>query len=312
MNIVSYLVSPGIRTLTMTDRDASYMESLLDVDAHVVNCHDEPEFLASLPGADIVLTWVFRQEWFSLAPRLRLVSTPAAGKDYFSVQWPEGVDHWNGEFHGEFMAETAVGMILGMARGILPAVTTYADNPWPRHEIDSIAQPLRESTVTICGFGKIGRECGRLLKAFDAKIQGVSRQLHEAPDYFTSEDGCHTAEEIDRLLPITDHLLLVLPRTQETDRFLDARRIGLLPEHATVTNIGRGNAIDEDALVKALESGRLAGAALDVTATEPLPGSSPMRRCRNLWITPHSSAFNEHYMERYAEEFASRLNEKMS
>ena len=89
MNIVSYLVSPGIRTLTMTDRDASYLESLLDVDAHVVNCHDEPEFLASLPGADIVLTWVFRQEWFSLAPRLRLVSTPAAGKDYFSVQFSD-------------------------------------------------------------------------------------------------------------------------------------------------------------------------------------------------------------------------------
>ena len=72
MNIVSYLVSPGIRTLTMTDRDASCLKSLLDVDAHVVNCHDESEFLASLPGADIVLTWVFRQEWFSLAPRLRI------------------------------------------------------------------------------------------------------------------------------------------------------------------------------------------------------------------------------------------------
>ena len=274
----------------------------------VQNAQTAEEFLSALPGATAVATWRFRQEWFGLAPSLRVVSTPAAGKDYFSVEWPDGVESWNGSFHGALMAETAVGMLLGMTRGLLPAVTIHRDNPWPRPELDKRMRPLANSRVTICGFGHIGRHLGKLLAAFHAKLWGISLHPHPAPEYFGPEDKCFTAEKLDALLPKTDHLVLLLPRTPETDNFLSARRIALLPRHATVSNLGRGNAIDEDALVDALAQQRLGGACLDVQSTEPLPATSPLRSCPNLWLFPHSSALSPNYMDLYADELAMRLN----
>lgn len=290
----------------MDDPQASRLAGLLP-SWRVVNAHSEAEFLKALPEATAVGCWQFRQEWFALAPKLRVVSTPAAGKDYFSVRWPPNVEHWNGGFHGTLMAETAVGMLLAMTRGLLPAVTTYRDNPWPRPELDARMRPLRDSRVTICGFGRIGRHIGGLLKDFGVKIWGVSAHRHPAPDYFGQEDQCFAASELDALLPDTDHLVLVLPRTKETDGLLDARRLALLPRQATVSNLGRGNAIDETALVEALASGRLGGACLDVQAIEPLPKDSPLRQCPNLWLFPHSSALSPNYMDLYATELAGRL-----
>ena len=128
----------------MDDPQAERLAGLLP-SWRVVNAHSEEEFLRALPEAAVVCCWRFRQEWFDLAPKLRIVSTPAAGRDYFSVQWPPGVEHWNGGFHGTLMAETAVGMLLAMTRGLLPAVTTYRDNPWPRPELDASRRPLRSA-----------------------------------------------------------------------------------------------------------------------------------------------------------------------
>lgn len=273
----------------------------------VVNAHTEEEFLKALPTASVVCVWRFLQEWFALAPKLRVVSTPAAGQDYFAVEWPTGVEYWNGGFHGALMAETAVGMLLGMTRGLFPAVTTYRDNPWPRRELDAMMRPLAGSRVTICGFGKIGRRIGELLKGFGARIWGVSAHAHPAPRYFDKYDKCFITNELDCILSKTDHLVMVLPRTPETDGFLGARRIALLPRHATVSNLGRGNAIVEEALMEALSAGWLGGACLDVQAIEPIPADSPLRRCPNLWLFPHSSALSPNYMDLYADEVVDRL-----
>ena len=99
----------------------------------------------------------------------------------------------------------------------------------------------------------------------------------------------------------------VQPRTSKTDGFLSRERLALLPPRACLCNLGRGNAVDEAALAAALRGGALAGAALDVLREEPLPGDSPLRSCPNLWITPHSSAFSQGYMDLYADELAERL-----
>lgn len=300
------LLQHELGSFRMDDPQAERLARLLP-SWRVVNAHAEAEFLQVLSEATAVCCWTFRQEWFELAPKLRVVSTPAAGKDYFSVQWPPGVEHWNGGFHGALMAETAVGMLLAMTRGLLLAVSSYRDNPWPRPELDARMRPLAGSRVTICGFGRIGRRIGELLHGFGVKIWGVSAHEHPAPEYFGAEDECFTVEKLDGLLPATDHLVLVLPRTPDTDGLLDARRLALLPPHATVSNLGRGNAIAEEALVDALSSGNLGGACLDVQATEPLPADSPLRRCPNLWLFPHSSALSPNYMDLYADEIAGRL-----
>lgn len=295
-----------LRSFRMADEQAARLAEMLS-GWRVTNAHTEAEFLAALPGAAVVCCWTFRQEWFALAPRLRVVSTPAAGKDYFSVEWPPQVEHWNGGFHGALMAETAVGMLLGMTRGLLPAVTTWREAAWPRPQLDAVMRPLAGSRVTICGFGKIGHCIGELLKGFGAHLWGVSAHEQLAPKWFDKYDKCFIINKLNNILPTTDHLVLVLPRTAATDGLLDARRIALLPRHATVCNLGRGNAIDEAALVAALAAGRLGGACLDVQGTEPLPADSPLRRCPNLWLFPHSSALSPNYMDLYAAEIAERL-----
>ena len=112
---------------------------------------------------------------------------------------------------------------------------------------------------------------------------------------------------MDAYLPETDHLILALPGTTGTTGIVDARRLALLKPGATVTNIGRGNAIVADALAEALESGHLAGAFLDVFPEEPLPASSPLMHVRNLWRLPHACAIADNYLDLYVADFVRQL-----
>ena len=139
--------------------------------------------------------------------------------------------------------------------------------------------------VTVLGTGDIGTEFARRARAFHpAVIAGVRRSGKPGDPVF---DETHTTAELDAVLPRTDLLVMALPNTPDTEGILDARRMALLPEGAYVVNVGRGTAVDQDALVAALDSGHLAGAALDVTVPEPLPAGHPLRGAKNLLLTPH-------------------------
>ena len=141
------------------------------------------------------------------------------------------------------------------------------------------------STITVVGTGDIGTEFARRAKALGAKsIRGVRRTKKAADPAF---DEIHTNDELDGLLPDTDILVLALPATGETKGILSAGRIALLPASAYVVNVGRGSAIDQAALIDALNGGRLSGAALDVFAQEPIPAGDPAWTAKNLLITPH-------------------------
>lgn len=150
--------------------------------------------------------------------------------------------------------------------------------------------PIRSilgSRITIAGTGDIGTRYAERLRPFQpAKITGVNRRGRKPSDVY---DEIVTQDELDRVLPETDVLVLCLPGTAETKHILSKERIAKLPETSFVINVGRGSAVDEDALAEALNGGRLAGAALDVFATEPLPPDSPLWTTKNLVITPHCS-----------------------
>ncbi len=113
----------------------------------------------------------------------------------------------------------------------------------------------------------------------------------------------------EKILPETDLLVMSLPDTPETVNILSRKRIGLLSEEAYVVNVGRGSAIDEEALAEALDSGRLGGAALDVFRTEPLPADSPLWKTKNLLITPHVSGglTLDHTLDRNVEMFCTNI-----
>ena len=144
---------------------------------------------------------------------------------------------------------------------------------------------LYGSRVTVLGTGDIGTEFARRLKAFrPARIVGVRRSMKPGDPAF---DEMRTTAELDAVLPETDILVMALPNTPDTAGILSRARMALLPEGAYVLNVGRGAAIDQDALIDALNSGHLAGAALDVVVPEPLPADHPLRGAKNLLLTPH-------------------------
>lgn len=144
---------------------------------------------------------------------------------------------------------------------------------------------LYGSRITVLGTGDIGTQFARRAKAFSpAKIVGVRRSAKPGDPAF---DAIRATAELDAVLPETDILVMALPNTPDTAGILSRARMALLPAGAYVLNVGRGTALDQDALIDALNSGHLAGAALDVVVPEPLPADHPLRAARNLLLTPH-------------------------
>ena len=272
-------------------------------------CGSEQEFLAELPDAWAAVVWTFRQEWFALAPRLRHVCTPAAGRDYFRVTPPAQVTLHYGSFHGAIMAETALGAMLSMAHGLLPFAESMrrpgavGDEGWPRIPMAVYGRLLAGSTAVILGCGHIGTALARLLAGLGVRVIGVTRGARP------SEPGIErvTADRIDAVLPEADHVVCFLPSGPETDRLLDARRLALLKPSAVLYNFGRGNVMDEEALATALRAGRLRGAVLDVFREEPLPPDSPLRGAPGCFLYPHASAFVPEYLDLYFKELAAQF-----
>ncbi len=308
-HIAVYLRHKHVPCWNFQDRHKKRLMALLP-QTQVTVCENKEQFLETLPEADCAMVWVFQQLWLAEAPKLRILSTPAAGKDYFQLTTPHGLRLMYGQFHGTIIGETVVGMLLGMSRGILQAATTYASLPWPREELAAVQRPLRGSHVVIVGFGHIGTAIGAMLKPFGVRITGVKRNVDiPLPQWFTEEDRILSTDELDAVLPEADHVVLALPRLPETDDFFNAHRINLLNRHATLCNIGRGNALDEMSLCAALRAGRIAGACLDVFQTEPLPDDSFLRKCPRLWLMPHASAIAESYLDLYVDDFARQLQD---
>jgi phosphoglycerate dehydrogenase-like enzyme len=191
--------------------------------------------------------------------------------------------------HDATVSEHALALTLAAARHLHRTVRAQIGHRWAR-ELGGL-QPLdnsqgfstlRDATVVIWGFGGIGRTLAPLLSSLGAKVVGVARTARTEGDYLVVDD-------IDAVLPTADVLVMILPSASSTDRALDARRLALFPQSAWLVNVGRGSTVDEDALVDALRAGALAGAALDVTRTEPLPVDSPLWDLPDVIITPHAA-----------------------
>ena len=186
--------------------------------------------------------------------------------------------------YGVTIAEHLIMVTLMLLRHEMTYCADAAAHRW------GAVQPMRSiigSTITVLGTGDIGTEFARRAKAMGAaSIRGVRRTRKAADPAF---DAIYTHDELDTLLPDTDILVMALPSTGETKNILSARRIALLPPTACVVNVGRGSAIDQPALVEALNAGKLAGAALDVFAEEPVPAGDPVWTAQNLLLTPHIS-----------------------
>jgi phosphoglycerate dehydrogenase-like enzyme len=180
------------------------------------------------------------------------------------------------------IAEYVLGLILMFAKDLRGTLARQRERRWEHRETETIAG----ARVLILGAGGVARAIAPLLRAAGMEVQVVGRTARTGrPDI----GDVRASSEVDGLLPSADYVVLALPLTSETRGYLDGRRIALLSPRARIVNIGRGPLVDEDALAAALRSGAIAGAALDVFATEPLPPEHPFWAMDGVIVSPHMS-----------------------
>lgn len=224
---------------------------------------------------------------------LRWVQVLSAGTDALEAAgFPSEVILTSGRsLHDRPVAEHALALVLAAARRLHTLVRAQIGHRWAgdiggvqREPSPGLFSTLRDARVLIWGFGSIGASLAPHLVALGAQVTGVATSARE-------QDGIRViaTEDLPGELPRTDVLIMILPSTAGTAKILDADTLAQLPPHAWVVNVGRGSTVDEDALLDALRAGRLAGAALDVTATEPLPVDSPLWDEPRLILTPHAA-----------------------
>jgi phosphoglycerate dehydrogenase-like enzyme len=188
--------------------------------------------------------------------------------------------------HAPSVAEHTVAQLLALVRQFPTVFDQQRAHQWSTALVPAL-RSLEDMTVTIVGFGAIGRAIAERLRPLAKRIVGVTR----SGTADTGADEVLPLARLDEALATTDALVLAVSMNDDSVRLLDARRMALLPDGAFVVNIARGTVIETNALVDALTSGRLGGAALDVTDPEPLPADHPLWSAPRLLITPHVSSF---------------------
>ncbi len=201
--------------------------------------------------------------------------------------------------HGPPMGDTVMAMILYFARGLDFGVANMRSGRWSTEPFYSEDHPLVElaqSVVGIFGYGGIGREVGKRVRALEGRVLAYDREPFSSQDPgvqpLSGPDG------FKRLLGESDFLVLTAPETPETRGVMDRDALGSLKPGAVLVNVSRGALVEEAALVDALREGRIRGAGLDVFATEPLPEGHPLWGLPNVLLTPHVSAVSRRFWRR--------------
>jgi phosphoglycerate dehydrogenase-like enzyme len=262
----------------------------------VVHLPDYERLPQELPDTYIFVGASLRPEQFQHSRKLKWIHSTAVGVS--QLMYPElccsGVILTNPRgILSAPMAEHTMGLMIALARHF-PDSVRYQDRArWSQMEVSSQPGPLTElngQLLLIVGYGSIGREIARRARAFDMRVWGVTRS--------GKGDATHAEEilpvaQLEDALPHADFVVLSAPDTQETQQLIGPAQIAKMKPGARLINVGRGSLLDEAALIRALETGALGGAALDVAATEPLPAESRLWKTPNLLITPHVSGVSD-------------------
>jgi phosphoglycerate dehydrogenase-like enzyme len=241
-------------------------------------------------------------------PRLRWIQGTSAGVgglvDRMGLRTSSVVVTTSSGVHARPLAEFAVLAILAFAKELPRVVRDQREHRWERYAGGEAAG----KTVCVVGLGQIGREVARLTRALDMRAVGTVRDVRGRTAEDLHVERLLPTEDIDELLPGADALVLSCPLIELTYHLLDARRLALLKPSAVVVNVARGQVVDERALIDALRSGRLRGAALDVFEHEPLPPGSPLWDLPDVLVSPHSASTVAAENERIVALFCENLH----
>lgn len=217
-------------------------------------------------------------------------------------------------------AEHAVMMMLALGHKIPLLMANQRKSDWPKDRLEKY-QPveLRGSTVGIVGYGSIGRQISHLLTPFGATVLATKRDAKSPEDFgFTHEgmgdpDGSkvhrlYPAEALKSMLKQSDFIVVCVPLTRHTIGLLDSSAFASIKPGAFLIDISRGKIVDQASMIKALQDGRLAGAALDVFSEEPLTPDNPLWGLPNVIITPHIADNSRNYMDQASHLFSENLH----
>ena len=270
-------------------------------DMRVVHLPDYDLLAQELPDTDIFVGYSLRAEQLTHAKKLKWIHSTAAG--VAQLMYPElrdsgiVVTNPSGVFSPP-MAEHTMGLLLALARNF-PDSTRHQDRShWGQQDIWDKPQRLTElssQVLLIVGFGSIGRELAKRVRAFEMRVWGVTRS---GKGDTTHAEKILPAQQLEEALPHAGYVVIAAPETADTRHLIGAAQIARMKPGARLINVGRGSLLDEAALIRALETGALGGAALDVTSVEPLPPDSPLWKTPNLLITPHTSAVSDRLWHR--------------
>lgn len=236
-----------------------------------------------LAQATILLGWV-RAADLKKAGKLKWFQTMWAGTDEYEGPGtlPEGVILTSSSgSNSRSVAEHMLASVLALCRRLPESRDSQREHRW---QDEGKMRTLLDSTVLVLGAGHVGAAFGAMCRGLGSHTIGVKRHVSGPVEGF---DQVCPLEELDSLLPRADVVALTLPHTPQTVGLMDARRIDLMKEDAILISAGRGSVLDQEALARAMQGGKLWGAALDVTVPEPLPADSPLWDIPNLLLTPH-------------------------
>jgi D-3-phosphoglycerate dehydrogenase len=239
------------------------------------------------------------------AKKLRVVGRAGVGVDNVDVETAtrRGVVVLNAPGANTIStAEHTFSLLLSLARNIARADATLKSGTWDRKNLEGVE--LYNKTLGIIGMGRIGSELSRRAIAFGMRVVAFDPYLSASRARSLQVE---LAEDLSDLLPAADFISLHTPLTAETRHILNAERLAKTKRGVRIINCARGGLIDEEALAEAISDGQVAGAALDVFETEPLPADSPLRKLANLVLTPHLGASTAEAQESVGIEIAQSI-----
>lgn len=251
------------------------LDALRSVDG--VAAHDVASLRKAIAGAEVVVLAprygaMLREVWDQTGD-LKWVHSLGAGVEtlpFDLLQQRDVVVTNSRGIYADALAEFVIAAMLWFAKDLRRLVTSQSRRAWEPFAVDR----LEGATAGIIGYGLTGHAVARRAEAFGMRVVSLRRS---------------GGTSLDELVPASDYIVISTPLTPETSRMFDARRIAQMRRSAVLINIGRGPVVDEQALIEALRSNAIKGAALDVFETEPLPSDSPLWSLENVLISPHSA-----------------------
>ena len=286
---------------------AMLMERFPGLTINVVGHHDQVgPFIAdteilmcfSPPMADHVVRDAPKLKWIqALGTGVdNIVDLPSLGKEVL-VTNVRGI-------HGAPVAEATIAYMLSLARDMPRSVHAQDRGAWERWP----AQLLDGKTVGILGVGLIAEYLAPICKQFGMTVVGISSSPRETKNF----DRMVKRDDLVKVAPEFDFLVALTPMSAETRGIIGDKVFAAMKPSAYLVNVARGGVVDEPALIKALESGEIAGAALDVFSAEPLPPDSPLWKTKNVTIFPHLGGYSQGYEDRAMPTLAGNMSKYLA